>query len=179
MLGHRDPLLNPEEGRPWNHTDLTVALIDLMVVQIQHAIADNDTAMLALTTAHHAIGQRLQAIANALTSITPPDDEEERQTNITEKLSQMIMAFQGHDALNQRLEHVCFTLNYLKAQLADDDGYHNKDSWRLMLGKVTANYTIEDERKVHKQVMDKHPELAQASPAQLTQSQDDDTIELF
>ncbi len=150
------PLDNRSE---WTHFDLTTTLLELAVVQIRHAMADNDESMMALAEAHQAIGNKLQAIATALTAVeSDTESDEEAQSNINQNLGQMIMAFQGHDALNQRLEHVCETLEGVREHIDEESLRHNEQAWTQMVDTIEQRYTMKDERSVFKKVMKKSDE---------------------
>ncbi len=161
------------DALPWSHIDLTTTLLELAVAQIRHAMADNDETMLALAQAHQAIGAKLQAIATALTS-TSADGEtvEDTQSNINQSLGQMIMAFQGHDALNQRLEHVCLTLEALRDHIGDEALRENESAWSAMVDEMERRYTIKDERALFRKIMKREEE---GTPPEA----DDGDIELF
>jgi len=160
----------------WRAEDMISAIMELAVLQIQAAVTDNDVAMIALTKAHHAIGQRLQAIATALTATSTQDAEPEDDPNSTihQNLGQMIMAFQSHDALNQRLEHVCASLTAVGQLIQDQEKRYDPSSWEQLMEKIEQNYSMEEERNIHKKCMGtqdtEHDDLA---------NNNDEAIELF
>ncbi len=155
----------------WSHVDLTGALLELALAQIKHALADNDETMMALAEAHQAIGNKLQAIATALTSTQSGDiADDDAHSNINQSLGQMIMAFQGHDALNQRMEHVCETLQMLQEHIMDEQLRNDEQAWDAMIDQAGKRCTMESEREVFRKVMNR--------PATPTPASDED-IELF
>ena len=88
---------------------------------------------------------------------------------------QMIMAFQGHDALNQRLEHVCKTLEDIQTHIGEESLRHDEQSWTTMVEGVANSYTMEDERAVFRQIMNRSDLPHKDTPG--TAAGDD--IELF
>ena len=172
-MQNKAPLPDHDE---WTHLDLTTTLLELAVVQIKHAMADNDESMMALAEAHQAIGNKLQAIATALTAVSADADPDDTQSNINQNLGQMIMAFQGHDVLNQRLEHVCETLEGVKTHIAEESLRDNQQAWATMVDGIEQRYTMKDERLVFKTVMRKGDG---SNPPAADKADDDSDIELF
>ncbi len=160
----------------WQPEDMIATVMELAVLQIQAAVANNDVAMIALTKAHQAIGQRLQAIATALTATSTQDAEPEDDPNSTihQNLGQMIMAFQSHDALNQRLEHVCASLTAVQQLVQDKEKRYEPSSWETLMNNIEKNYAMEEERNVHKKYTGEHN-----SENTHLASSNDEAIELF
>ncbi len=138
----------------WTHFDLSATLLELAVAQIKHAMADNDESMMALAEAHQAIGVKLQAIATALTAVdSSAIVDDENQPTINQNLGQMIMAFQGHDALNQRLDHVCEMLEGVKNHMSEESLRHNEQAWTKMVNKTEQRYTMKEERHIFRKIV--------------------------
>lgn len=111
-------------------------LLNGLARQIEASMADNNQAMITLIEAHANIAARLAATSD-------PDP------TIQSELSRMVVAFQEHDALNQRLEHVMEALRETQDLFADEATALDPRTWQALEKRITSHYTTLQERQVH------------------------------
>ncbi len=112
---------------------------DLLMVlarQIEASIVDNNQAMSSLIDAHTKIASTLGQ-----------SSVEDRA--IRQELSRMVVAFQEHDALNQRLEHVVDALQESCGLLSNRSAGSDPNNWRELEARISSHYTTLQERQVH------------------------------
>lgn len=155
--------------------DTIATVLKLVVAQLQAAQSDNDTAMLSLAQAHGDIAQQLSSIAaelsNGINAVKPPS--EHNPHSISRHLGRMTVAFQEHDALNQRLAHTCASLELL-AQRLEQLGSSNMEI--DLLEAIRTSYTMREERAVFETVVNGDASQADTTASEETRGDD---IELF
>ena len=159
--------------------DNALTVMKLAVAQIQAAQSDNDAAMLALAQAHQHIACQLSSIAAELTTgidnIISPSTHDPNAIN--SHLGRMTIAFQENDALNQRLTHVCRSLELLAQRLGQ---LEISDDKLGLLAQIEADYTMRRERAVFEAVVNGNNDaLTNHAPDSDALSDDSADIELF
>lgn len=157
---------------PPMHIQHSSALLKLLISQLQSAVCDNNQTMHQLTENYVAIAANIQSIA--ADSNTGRESLDSMQMN----LNQMVQAFQGHDAFNQRLEHITNALCSIDEHLGDEALRNDNSAWEGLSQHLAESYTTTQERHIHETVT----HSPGAKPAIQTCTGDDPdggSIELF
>lgn len=119
------------------HTLLPASnLLMVLARQIEASIVDNNQAMASLIDAHTKIATRIEQLSK-------------EDKTIQQELGRMVVAFQEHDALNQRLEHVIEALQESSRLLSDDETGANPVNWHALEAQITSHYTTQQEQQIH------------------------------
>lgn len=125
----------PAQGKDDLHSALHEAgkLLTLGLKQLEQARLDNDCHMQQLIQAHTHLTDYLA------------DDH----PDIHHSMQDMVIAFQGHDELNQRLEHVAWLLEQLSATLGTPEQI-TTPALNEIETQIERLYTTTTERIVHR-----------------------------
>lgn len=160
MAKKRAPATERDEG-----SEQLRQMLQLLAAQLQAAVTDHDQTMAELTAAHHAIA----------TTLEPVMARETNNATLTRRLhkemNRMVVAFQGHDAFNQRLEHIRVNLEELGKHLSSKE---LDDSWRELTELLSTRYTTAQERRVHERIRGGDRESHKGTP-----DAEEGSIELF
>ena len=111
-------------------------VLSFLAAQLAASVLDNNLAMSNLVAAHGNIAAKL-------------GQSGEIDASIAEELGKMVVAFQEHDSLNQRLEHVIQALHETCSLLKDKDASANPYNWETLEAQIISHYTTDQERQVH------------------------------
>lgn len=118
-------------------------LLELLLSQLQAAITDNNRTMGELMAAHAAIA----AAAHPVMGHT--HDDSRIKVRFDEEMSRMVIAFQGHDTLNQRIEHIIMALDAIHRLMNDSGRIDDQEAWAQLTQQISTSYTTAAERGIH------------------------------
>ncbi len=134
-------VLQDKDEKP-NHITHSTALLEILISQIKAAISDNDEAMAQLTGAYASIAECVACNSSKLkngSDTTPLQDE----------LTTMAIAFQEHDAFNQRISHIANILTEIGSHLSNTTLRNDLEAWEELSTRLAASYTTDQERHIH------------------------------
>lgn len=142
-------------------------LLQLLIEQLDAAMADNNGCMQTLIECHQNIADRLKIVQQ---DDIDNDTRARIQQELNQTITQMVVAFQQHDAFNQRLQHAVDALAETKGLIEDETNNTSEDKWQQLAQKINNHYTTIRERQVL--------QLNQGKPSELSSNQKGN-IELF
>ena len=123
-----------------------INILQLQAAQLMNARDDNDNAMTQLITAHSTLINHI------------PDKNSSDEAK--HSLDIMVVSFQEHDSLNQRLEHISHTLKNLAETLTQPESLANPETLHAFTSALGSQYTMEAERQIFESItgLSLHPE---------------------
>ncbi len=142
------------------------SLLQLLIEQFDAAMTDNNDAMKTLIECHKKIAENLEIAQHRNAS---KDTQSAIQQELNQTVMQMVVAFQQHDAFNQRLQHAIEGLAETKALIENDPDGQTPHNWQQLEDKISAQYTKINKHQIHRQNQDKEasPHPAQHSDIEL------------
>lgn len=122
------------------------SLLQLLIEQLDAAMTDNNDSMKILIGCHQKIAEKLKIVQQAEVD---NDTKSRIQQELNEAVMQMVVAFQQHDAFNQRLQHTIDGLAETKELIEDASNDQAADNWQQLEHKISSHYTTAREHQVH------------------------------
>lgn len=162
-----------DKATPPEQLGQAVQLLQLLVAQLQSAVADNNLNMARLGNAYETIITTCQPLVESHDSLT--------EGRIHGEMNRISIAFQGHDAFNQRLEHAINGLRALGELLTDGKRHDLDGAWQALEAQLNASYTTREEQRIHEK--EKNRAVGAAEPGErhdnLPSGSENGSIELF
>lgn len=137
----------------WSQVRETVLMIQLAAGQVEAAMRESNSSVEVLTDTFTSLAETLQTVETA--AATLPDTvgnglvkaEIECNTRlVAEKIHHAIVAFQFYDKLQQRLAHVCHSLEGLSEIVGTPHRLYQPREWVALQEQVRSKYTMAEER---------------------------------
>lgn len=133
----------------WSQIRETIMMLHLAVSQIRRSMSDGEESIGSLTDSFTSMAGSASVIAAAGSQL--PDSEEKevvlRKTQeISGQMHNAISTFQFYDKLNQRLNHVCNSLDSLSELVGDPGKLFSPFEWRGLQEKIRSKYTSEGDK---------------------------------
>jgi hypothetical protein len=150
----------PAPEPDWSQVRETVLMLELAAGQVEAAMKDSSGSVEVLTDTFTSLVDTLQHIDAAVDTL--PDTignglvKAEIQSNtqlVAAKVRQAIVAFQFHDKLAQRLDHVCQSLAGLSRLVSDRERLAQPAEWRNLQQDILAKYSMCEERAMFDAVL--------------------------
>jgi hypothetical protein len=143
----------------WSQVRETINLLMLSVAQIEATMTDGDRSISELSESFTYIaekvnelmasGQKLEDASNANTATEICNGA----SDIYNRVSTAIVAFQFYDRLTQRIHHVKSDLGKLGKLIGDSSQLYNPHAWQNLQKEIASNYTMEEERLMFEHIM--------------------------
>lgn len=161
----------PEHKQTTTSTDQSTLpagdLLQLLIEQLDAAMADNNGCIQTLIECHQNIADKLKIVQQ---DDIDNDTRARIQQELNQTITQMVVVFQQHDAFNQRLQHAVDALAETKDLIEDETNNKSEDQWQQLAQKINNRYTTTREHQVL--------QLNQGKPDELPQNQNCN-IDLF
>jgi hypothetical protein len=137
----------------WSQVRETVLMIELAAGQVEAAMRESNSSVEVLTDTFTSLAETLQTVEAAVSTL--PDTvgnglvkaEIESNTRlVAEKVHHAIVAFQFYDKLQQRLAHVCHSLEGLSEIVGNPSRLYQPPEWVALQEQVRSKYTMAEER---------------------------------
>ncbi len=124
-------------------------MLYLAVSQIRRSMSDGEESIGGLTDSFTSMAGSASVIADAGSQL--PDSEEKKivlnkTQEISAQMRSAISTFQFYDKLNQRLNHVCNSLDSLSELVGDPSKLFSPFEWRGLQEKIRSKYTSESDK---------------------------------
>ncbi|MFL0808995.1 MAG: hypothetical protein K6L76_01140 [Agarilytica sp.] len=184
-------LTSSNEKTEWSYVSETVNMLYLAVCQIETTMSDANKEVNTLTDSFTHLASHTQEIAEQLKSLSGSseidhikDDVSSTATELQDKISRSISAFQFYDRVCQRIDHVARSLEKVSTILEDNEHLERRDSWHNIQEQIKSSYTMEAERIMFEFIMrggnvKEALEIYNHHFDQSKADQDDDEVELF
>lgn len=153
---------NPAENTPsmasrpdldWSQVRETILMLNLSMTQIELALNDSSSSVGDLTDSFTSISGALSAIRevthrlpDSIEVASAKSEIENLGVEVSNKVSQAIIAFQFYDRLSQRLSQVCRNLDDLGILVNDPVRLYNPYAWVALQQKIRSKYVTEDDK---------------------------------
>lgn len=138
----------------------TVLMLRLATGQVDAAMRDSNSSVDTLMDTFTSMADTLSMIDTALGTL--PDtvgngvvksEIQEGAKQISQKVHSAIIAFQFHDRLVQRLDHVCHSLSELSDLVGNSGRLYNPREWGALRERIRSKFTLPDELGMFDAVM--------------------------
>lgn len=142
----------------WSQVRETVAMLYLAIGQIKATLADTHQEISQLTNSFTLIANQAGAIHHIAAQLISEESEQSTQlelcaNSITTEVSRSIQAFQFHDRISQKMEHVAQSLKMLSELIANPSQLYNPAAWQAVQGEIRSSYSMECERIMFEHIM--------------------------
>jgi hypothetical protein len=148
----------------WSQVRETVLMMELAAGQVEAAMRESNSSVELLTESFIALGDMLQTIETAVGKLPNTAGNKPVKAQLTEttqavsdKLHHAILNFQFYDKLQQRLAHVCHSLEGLADLIADPARLYHPKEWAALQEMVRSKYTMVEECAMFDAVMSGMP----------------------
>lgn len=163
-----EPTSSPNAPSTASHPDLdwsqvreTILMLNLSMTHIELALHDSSSSVGELTDSFTSISGALSAIREVAHQLpdTPEvasakSEIENLGNEVSNKISQAIVAFQFYDKLSQRLSQVCRNLDDLGVLVNDPVRLYNPFAWVALQQKIRSKYVTEDDKRMFDTLME-------------------------
>lgn len=173
----------------WSQVRETVAMLYLAIGQIKATLADTHQEISQLTTSFTHIASQASAIHQIAAQLINEESEQsakldECANNINSEVGRSIQAFQFHDRISQKMEHVAQSLKMLSELIANPAQLYNPMAWQAVQGEIRSSYSMECERIMFEHIMmgatiDEALEIYRHHFTGKTEQDGTDDVELF
>ena len=168
----------------WSQISETVRMLNLAVAQISMAMHEGEDSVGALT---RSFADMVTTVDNIARIANEKVSEEGVASEIFAEcarvqsgMQQSIVAFQFHDRLSQRLDHVKQALEQLGELVSDSGRLYNPAEWSALQQHIRERYTMREEREMFEALLEgaSIAEALEVVREKVTEGDIDD-IELF
>ncbi len=145
----------------WSQIRETIVMLYLSAAQIESSMQEGTESIHRLTNAF----TNISGASNKIDSASSDSPETSDQTNslfseirdanadIQTEIQNSVVAFQFHDRITQRLEHVTQCLKKLSELIGTSERIYNPTEWLALQQEIGASYTMEAERLMFEHIM--------------------------
>jgi len=141
----------------WSQARETIVMLYLSTAQIESSMQEGSESVYRLTDAFTSISNASSKIQSAIDSVMSSDSvTSETQgkittvklenTNIQTEIQDSVIAFQFHDRITQRLEHVTQCLKKMSKLIGTREKTNKPADWLALQEEISASYTMESEK---------------------------------
>jgi hypothetical protein len=167
----------------WSQIRETVLLLHAATAQIQSSMTEGEESVMALTESFTSLVGKATTIGEAAKSLEESPEKETIMANYEDVIQQVqsaIVAFQFHDRMTQRLEHVSHSLGSLAELIGESNRLYNPYEWRGLQQSIQSRYTNESDRALFEAILNgASVEDALKKSLEKTKALPEDDIELF
>ena len=148
--------INNNEERNWSDIQETVLMINVVIARIKHAMVEGDDSFTSLSQSFVDIINSAKQITHATESLEDSPTKtkiEENCLNISQRVSDSIIAFQFYDKLSQRMTLVSKTLNSLTEILKDQSKRETHEEWLNLQNMIRSKYTLDADQEMFDAVL--------------------------
>lgn len=161
----------------------TILMLNLAVAQISLSMNDGDESVNTLGKAFSLIMTTMQKIQMLVSEIA---DTEPKKALIeyecaggSQKVGEIVVAFQFYDKLSQRLSHVSNSLGSLAEIIGDEKRLYHPDTWLALQSYIRSKYTMREEVEMFDAIIQGYTVEEALKKVAEQESVADDEIELF
>jgi hypothetical protein len=136
----------------WSQVRETVLMLELAAGQIVAAMHESNEPVNVLTGGFTSLASLLTRIQSSLDALpeTPENTALKKElqgstSEVSNVVTQSIVAFQFYDKLSQRLDHVCHGLGKLSDLVADRKRLFNPEEWKTLQQGIRSRYSTVEE----------------------------------
>lgn len=142
----------------WSQVRETVAMLYLAIGQIKTTLADSHQEIEKLTSAFTLIAGEASNIHSIAAQLVSEDSEKRDQLDqcantIAAEVGRSVTAFQFHDRVAQKMEHVAESLKMLSDIIATPSQLYNPMAWHAVQEEIRSSYSMECERIMFEHIM--------------------------
>ncbi|MCX7193044.1 MAG: hypothetical protein NTY60_05390 [Proteobacteria bacterium] len=160
-MNTKGPSVASRPDLDWSQVRETILMLNLSMTHIELAMHDSSNSVGDLTDSFTSISGALNAIREVAHQLpdTPEvtaakSEIENLGDEVSNKVSQAIIAFQFYDRLSQRLSQVCRNLDDLGILVNDPVRLYNPFAWVALQQKIRSKYVTEDDKYMFDTLME-------------------------
>jgi len=140
----------------WSQVRETILMLNLATARIEFTMRDGDESVGTLTDSFTTMAGHMAALRGSLEQILSESkvDDKLREDSLkhceymSNRMKQVIIAFQFYDKLVQRLAHISNSMSALADLVGDANRLYSPHEWRGLQEKIRSTYSMSDERKI-------------------------------
>lgn len=144
------------DEKKWSQMKETILIINVAVARIEHAMIEGDDSFTSLS---QSFVETVNSAKEISLSVEELDESaiknkiKENCEDITQRVSDSIVAFQFYDKLSQRMALVSKTLGALTDVLEDKSKTNNQDEWIMLQNMIRSKYTLDSDQEMFDAVL--------------------------
>ena len=144
------------DEKNWSQMKETILMINVAVARIEHAMIEGDDSFTSLSQSFVETINAAKEISLSSEEMndSPIKDKIKKDCeDITQRVSDSIVAFQFYDKLSQRMALVSKTLGSLTEVLEDNTKTNNQDEWIKLQNMIRSKYTLDADQEMFDAVL--------------------------
>lgn len=144
------------DEKNWSQMKETILMINVAVARIEHAMIEGDDSFTSLSQSFVETINAAKEISLSSEELddSPTKDKIKKDCeDITQRVSDSIVAFQFYDKLSQRMALVSKTLGSLTEVLEDKSKTNNQDEWIKLQNMIRSKYTLDADQEMFDAVL--------------------------
>ncbi len=168
----------------WSQVRETVKLLALSATHVEGSMVEGDDSVTVLTESFTAMVEHLAGINAQLELLEPSEAKDLALAHCSatsDKIRTSIVAFQFYDRLQQRLQHVTFSLKALSDIVESPERLYNPREWAKLQEQIRSTYTMESEKALFDAIVSGKSieEALKIAAYEEQNTNEDEDIELF
>ena len=144
------------DEKKWSQIKETILMINVAVARIEHAMIEGDDSFTSLSQSFVETvnaAKEISLSSEELNDSPIKDKVKQDCSDITERVSDSIIAFQFYDKLSQRMALVSKTLGSLTKGLEEKSKTNNQDEWIKLQNIIRSKYTLDSDQEMFDAVL--------------------------
>jgi len=144
------------DEKNWSQMKETILIINVAVARIEHAMIEGDDSFTSLSQSFVKTVNSAKEISLSVEELDESAIKNKIKENcedITQRVSDSIVAFQFYDKLSQRMALVSKTLGALTDVLEDKSKTNNQDEWIKLQNMIRSKYTLDSDQEMFDAVL--------------------------
>lgn len=142
---------NNNEDKSWSQMRETVLILNVAVARIEHAMTEGDDSFTSLSQSFVEMvdsAKQITLSSAELEDSATKDKIEKNCKDISQRVSNSIIAFQFYDKLSQRMTLVSKTLSSLNDLIKDPSKIDEQNNWLELQNKIRSKYTLDADQEM-------------------------------